>query len=802
MNSLARDLSYAARIMRRSPGFTLTAVLALALGIGANTALFSVVNAVLLEPLPFPGPERLVQIWRTELPQMQYGAASYPRYVDWRDRNQAFEKLGAYAYRSLSLSGTEAAELVSGAEATASLFEVLGARPVLGRWFNAAEDQPGGPKVVVLGYQLWRRRFGGNPNILGTDLVLDGESRTVIGIAPPSFKELLRADAWVPLARAVDQSQRGRGFLTVFGRLRERTTLAAARARLEELAAEMRREHEGDRYGFNARMLHEVMTSGPSRALWVLLGVTGLVLLIACVNVTNMLLSRAVMRQRELEVRLALGAGRPRLFRQLVTETVLLGALGSALGLLLAAGVLRLFVIIAPANFPRLASVGIDLRVLGFSVLVALTVGVLAGIVPAVHLLRSEVSDTLRGGGGRGATAAGAKAISSTLVVAQIGLAVALVAAAGLTVKSLHQIRQQDLGLAREGVLTFQVALARGNPADGEPVASFFEGFDERLRALPGVNAVGAINMLPIAISGMNGPVSLPDRVMRPEEKPLAEFRTITPGYLESVSMRVLAGRNVELRDRLNTPRVVLVNETLARQLWPGQQESAVVGRQLGLSWDGAGNWREVIGLVRDIRSRRLEAPPTAEVYVPHAQFPVRTMSFTMRVAGAPAALVPSVRLALAELDPQLPLAAVRSFAEVVESATRDSRLLSTLTTLFGILAASLAILGIYGVMAYTVAQRTRELAIRSALGASRGGLLSLVMREGLVMSAAGISLGLAGAWAASGVLRSLLYQVSPTDPAVYTATAVGIVGLGVAGYIVPALRAARVDPAHALRSE
>jgi putative ABC transport system permease protein len=631
--------------------------------------------------------------------------------------------------------------------------------------------------------------------------MLDGQPHTVIGIAPPTFSELWRIDLWVPLAMEVDPAQRG-NFLLVFGRLREGITLEESRQGLSELATAMSRQYPEDRYGFNALALHDVITRGPRQALWVLLGATGFVLLIACVNVANLLLARAVTRQREIAVRTAIGAGRGRLLRQLITETVLLAVLGGTLGLALAATLLRLFAALAPPNFPRLASIGLDPTVLTFSLAIATLCGLIAGVIPALHVSRSEPSDALREGATRGATAGRARAASRLLVMSEVALAVILVVAAGLTVKSLQQLTRQDLGLTTEGVLTFSVTLPGATQEDGERIQQFFRVFEERLRTLPGVRSVGAINMLPIAATGMNGQVQLRDRQLSREEAPIAEFRVVTPSYFETVGITLLAGRYPDTRDTALSGLVVVVNETLARMLWPGESPGAVLGRMMTTGFDDGSTWREVIGVVRDVRSRRPDAPPDAETYIPHAQWPAPTLTFTVRSSTPPESLVPVVRDTLTDLNPQLPLAAVRTFSEVVEGATRSSRLYSALSALFGVLAAVLAIVGIYSVMSYTVAQRTRELAIRSALGASHRGLLHLIIREGFVMSAIGIVFGLAGAFAVSRLMGALLYEVSPRDPVVFGTAAAAVAGIAVIGYLIPALRASRVHPAEALRSQ
>jgi putative ABC transport system permease protein len=801
MDRLWQDLRYGVRLLTRFPGVTAAALLALALGTGVNTALFSIVNTVLLTPLPFPDADELVQVWRTELPRLQFGSASHPRYVDWRARNRVFEETGAYSPAGLTLTGRDAPERIGGARATASFFRTLAAPPIIGRYISDEEDTPGGHKVLVLGEQYWQRRFARDPGVLGQTLTIDGESHTVIGIAPAAYTEMWRVDAWVPLARPIDQSTRGSNFLLVVGRLKDGLTINQAQTGLAELASEMTRDYPDDRYGFFTLSLHEVLTRGPRQALWILLGATGLVLLIACANVANLILVRAVTRQREIAVRTALGAGQGLIVRQLVTETVLLAIIGGMLGVGLAAGLLRIFALVAPANFPRLSAIALDGRVLAFSMVVALVTGLAAAVIPALHAARSQPSDALREGS-RGATAGRARTMSRFLVMGEIAMAVMLVAAAGLTLRSLQELTRQDLGLNTRGVLTFTVGITDARQNDSDALVRFFEAFESRIRTLPGVESAGAINMLPIAQTGFNGPVRVPERVIPPEESPLAEGRVVTPGYFATVDVQLIAGQLLSAEHHAKAPAVIVVNQTLARELWPGLPPAAVIGRRMATGLERGDAWREVIGVVRDVRSRRPDAPPDAEVYVPYAQAPVPSLAFTVRSAGPPEALVTAIRAELGQLDATLPMASVRTFGEVIAAATRSSRLYSVLTAIFGILAASLAIVGIYSVMSYTVAQRTRELAIRSALGASNQGLLRLVLREGFIMSAVGIAAGLAGAFGASQLIRALLYQVSPTDPFVFSLTAVVVAGAAVLGYMIPAFRASRVEPAVALRAE
>ncbi len=813
MEILARDVRYALRLLARSPGVTAAALVALALGTGVNTALFSIVNTVLLRPLPFPDAHQLLQVWRTELPRLQFGSVSFPRYVDWRSRNRVFQESGAWVPRAMTMTGREQPERVVGARASASLFRTLEVPPVAGRYFTDDEDRPGGARVAVLGENFWARRFGREPGVLGSSITLDGTPHVIVGIAPAILTEMWRVDAWTPLAMEVDQTRRGANELLFVGRLKDGMSRADALIGLDELAREMQRDYPGsDSYGFYTLTLQEVLTRGPAQALWILLGATAVVLLIACANVANLLLARAVVRQREMAVRTALGAPGWRLIRQLLTEGMLLGLIGGALGLGLALLLLKLFAVVAPPSFPRLGAIGLDARVLAFATLVATMTGVLAGTIPALQASRTAPADTLRDSTARGATSGRVRGISRVIVASEIALAVVLVAAAGLTVFSLQRLSRQDLGIDGQNVLTFSVNLPPPD-TDGGPletvfsrVVDFVQAFEGRLATLPGVRAVGAINMLPIASTGMNSPVRLPDRILRPEESPLAEFRTVTPGYFGAMGIPVLAGRGIEARDRVTGPPVAVINETLAAQLWPGQPLDAIVGRRIGSGWDEKGDgvpfWREIVGVSRDVRSRRPDQPPDAEIYVPHAQFSTPTMIYVLRAAGPPEALAPVVRSALADMDPDLPMASIRRFDEVVAQATRNSQLYSALTAIFGLLAAALAVVGIYSVMSYSVAQRTRELAIRTALGASSEGVVGLVLREGLWLSAIGIAVGLAASAGASQLMRSLLYQVSPTDPLVLALTSAGVAAAAGAGVLVPAVRASRVDPAAVLRGE
>jgi putative ABC transport system permease protein len=801
MMDAVRDLQQGFRLLFRAPGFAVTAILTLALGIGATTALFTVVNAVLLEPLPFPGSNRLIQVWRSELPALTYGSASYPRYLDWRAHQRVFTDLGAWSPRGFTLAGPEGPERAAGAMASASFFTVVGAPPVIGRYFGEQEDRRGAEKVAVISEGLWRRRYQGSPAVLGASAQIDGEPYTIVGVAPAGFTEVWRHDLWIPLGQVADPANRGSNFLLSFGKLRDGLTLDGARRGLQDLAAQMSRDYAIDKYTFTARPVHEVITETVTRGLTLLLGATGLLLLIACTNVANLLLARSVVRERDLAVRASLGAGRRRLFGQVMGETVALGVMGSIVGIGLAWALLRIFVTLAPVNFPRLAAITLDTGVLVFSLAVAVAAGLIAGLAPAIHLFRSDLNAVIRSGGNRGATAGRARAASRLLVVAEVALALALVTTAGLMVRSLLRLQAQDLGMTREPVLTFSVGVPPSVASGNDAISRFQLRFLERVRALASVTHVSGISLLPIGATGNNGPVRRIDQTGLNDGVPVTEFRIVMDRYFETMGIPIIAGRSLDDRDRKSAGFVAMVNETLARRLFPTLEPAAVVGQPIRL-FGTTGPTHEVVGVVANIRSRRPDMPPDPEVYVAFEQNPAPGMSYVVRAHGDPAVLSHEIRSVLGQMTPHVAVANIRTFEEVVANATRTSGLLSWLSVLFGALAAALAILGIYSVMSYTVAQRERELAIRAAVGASRSSLLSMVLREGLILSAAGIAAGAVLAFAASGVLRNLLYQVSATDPLVFAGSAFGLAAVALAGYLIPAARASRVEPVVALRGE
>lgn len=790
------------RLLRRSPGMAWTVVVTLGLGIAASTALFTVVQAVVLAPLPFADSGRLVQIWRSELPALTYGSASYGRHLDWRAGQRAFTDLGVWAPRGMTLVAGDGAERVNGAQVSASFFQVLGVTPVAGRLLAADDDRRGAPRVALLSEGLWRRRFGASPAAVGRGVEIDGESYTVVGVVPASIAEVWRFETWIPVAPSADPLNRGSNYLSTIGRLRPGMTVTAARSAMADLAAQLSREHADDRYTFTVRPLHEVVTEGATRGLWVLLGATVLLLVIACTNVANLLLARAVTQERDLAIRISLGAGRGQMVALVLGETLALGLTGSVLGAALASALVGAFIRLAPPNFPRLAAITLDLGVLAAAIAIAVGAALLAALVPALHVLRGEVNASVRAGASRGATAGRARSLGRVLVAAEIALALALVTTAGVLVKSLLRLQATDLGVTRAPVLTFAVALPPAVADGDDAVRRFHDEFLRRVRAVPGVTHASAINMLPIANTGNNGPVRRVDQTGERDGVPVTEVRVVADGYAEAMGLRLLAGRGIDARDGAQTTPVAVVNQTLASRLWPGLAPGDVVGQRLRVEYFGDAPPREIVGVVADVRSRRPDAPSDPEVHAPFRQVPFAGLSYVVRSEGDPTSLTGPIRQALGSMTPDVALGAVRTFDDIVETATRTSGVLSWLSVLFGGLALTLAAVGIYGLLSYSVAQRERELAVRAAVGASRATLMGLVLGEGARLTAAGIAAGMALAWAASTAVAGLLYEVSATDTAVFLSAPAGLALVALAGYAMPAIRASRVEPVASLRAE
>ncbi len=818
MRDLVQELRFALRMLGRHPGFTAVALLTLALGIAANTAIFSVVDAVLFEPLPYREPDRLVLAW-AQSPEQERGTVTPADFLDWRAQGEVFEGLAAFSHVSFNLVGDGEPERLRGASVSTNFFQVLGVRPALGPGFEARTDS-GAWQRVVLSHGLWRRRFGGDPAIIGRTVRLNDVAYEVVGVMPEPFDwpaiTPFRASTteapqlWVPAVyRDVPQlgvyAQEDRStfrygrYLRVVGRLKPGVMLAGASRAMEAVAERLAREYPETNENSSVQLvpLREQLVGNVRPVLWVMLAAVGLVLAIGCANVANLFLARASARRQELTVRVALGASRGRLVRQLLLESVLLALGAGVLGLLLALWSLDALSGLVPEELPRLGEVRMDGRVLAFTLLVSLGTGVLFGLVPALQASSPDLNGVLRQGGG-GRLAGGRNRSRSALVVGEVALAVVLLISAGLLLRSLWRLQDVEPGFRSEGVLTWSVSLPTSRYPDPARQAALFQQLLERVEALPGVKSAGAVSDLPqggndiafsLDVEGAPPPAAGEQRAVG--------FQPVTPGYFRTLGIALRAGRDVTPADREGAQPVALVNETTARRYWPGED---AVGKRIRLG--GEEDWRTVIGVVADIRHGGPMQAPRAEAYVPVLQRTFFFLQFAARTDGEPLALVPGVREAVASLDSELPISQVRTLEDLTSTAMARPRFLSTLVALFAGLALLLAGVGLSGVIAYMARQRTQEIGIRMALGARPGDVLRLVLGSGVRLAALGVGLGLAVAWAATRVMASQLHGVSATDPLTFGSLAALVFGVALLATWLPARRATRVDPLVAMRSE
>jgi putative ABC transport system permease protein len=801
---LRQDLTYALRRLRKAPGFALVAVATLALGIGANSAIFSVVDAVLLRPLPFPQPDRLVRVAQTW--KGRPTVYSPQNYLDVEAQATGFQGLAAIDTTGITLTGQGAAARLEGAEVSASFFDVLRVRPLHGRGFLAGENEPGRTRVAVLGHQLWRDRFGADPSVVGRTISLNRQSYSVVGVAPPGFRYPEETEVWTPMEydQRFRSNSRGAWYLSVVGRLRDGATLDGARQEVATIAARLAQAYPADNEGVGGTVisLHEATVGASRRALLVLLGAVGLVLLVACVNVANLLLARIAARETELAVRTALGAGRGRLVRQLLTESLLLAVLGGIAGLALAALLVDALVALQPQGVPRLAEVSVNRSVIGFAAMLSLVTTVLFGAFPALQTSRRATAQALRQGS-RGILTGGRGGLRSGLVIGQIALAMVLLAGSSLLVRSFARLRSVDPGFRTEGALAFRVSLPESAYADDARMLSFHDDLQRRLAALPGVRSVGAVAGLPLSGNHFNISFAVEGRpALPPAQQPSLEVRIATPGYFRTIGIPLRRGRSFTDSDGPEAPQVVVLSESAVRRFFPDEEP---VGKTIRLGL-GRGRGRkaggEVVGVVGDVKELGLAAESPPEVYLPYAQFPIQSMDVVLRTDVPPRSLAAVAERVVHGLDAELPVARVATLDEVLARSVSEPRFYALLLGSFAATALFLAALGLFGVMSYAVAQRTRELAVRIALGARREEMLLLVLREALVLGVGGVAAGLFGALALSRVIASMLFELSPTDPATLAGVAGTLVAVALLASYLPARRATRVDPVIALRSE
>lgn len=804
MTTLLQDIRFALRSFRKSPGFTATALLTIALGVGANTAIFSVVNGVLLLPLPFGEPDRVALIGHTYPGINLQTGVSGAGYRFYREQNRVFDKTAGFSGWEANLASDAEPERLVGQRATADYFAALGISPLLGRGFTADEEVIGQDKVVILGEALWVRNFGKDPAIIGKPIQVNGENHVVVGVVRNGFQVGTDPIAiWKPLALRPDQVDPncwGCEFMSMVGLLKAGVTLEAAGTDLSRIAGLVRQNQASGRddgWGLYVRSAVEQITGNIRPALLVLMGAVGFVLLIACANLANLLLARATARQREIAVRTAMGASRSRLARQLLTESVLLSAMGGALGLGLAWTAVRGLVASNPVNLPRMDAVGLDASVLVFTGGITLVLGLLFGLAPAIQAARPAVHGMLKDGA-RSSHSGGR--LRSTLVVSEVALAIVLLVGAGLMLKSFRRWVSVDPGFSAENVLTFRMSLPAAKYPEPAQRLAFFDQLRQGIAALPGVAAVGGNVALPM--TNNNWTRSFNVEGYQPPANgngPWGDYRIVTPGYFEALGIPVKRGRSFDETDVAGGRMVALVDEVLAAKYWPGQDP---IGKRVGFGGDTNRQWLEVIGVVGHVMQNSPRDDEHTQLYQVLSQSPQGQLGLAIRTRGDAAGLEPAIRRLVLAQDPQQPIYDVTPMVARLSGSSATPRFLSLLLGLFAAVAATLAAVGIYGVMSYTVAQQTRELGIRLALGAETGSVLRLVLNKGMVLAGVGIIVGVGGALALGKVMATQLFQTRAADPVVFGAVSAGLVAVALVATLIPARRAMRVDPIVALRAE
>jgi putative ABC transport system permease protein len=808
MDTLIKDLRFAARMLAKKPAFTLIVVLALGIGIGANTAIFSVVNAILLRPLPYENPERIMMVW---MDNRKMGANqdyhSYLNFVDYKEQNQVFEQVAIFQDRTFNITGAGEPERVAGAWSTAELFSVLGVEPEMGHIYENES-----PRVALISHGLWQRRFGSDPNILGQEITLNTIPRTIIGVMPAGFDfPQKEADIWVPLeVFANHKKQRDSFWLTMIGRLKPAVTPSQAQAEMSTIASRLEQQYPDVMigYGVNVVPLHEQVTGSVRPALLVLLGAVAFVLLIACANVANLLLARAATREKEIAIRTAVGASRARLIRQLLTETALLALAGGAVGLLFAMWGLDILIALSPAEIPRLNQVGIDGRVLSFTLLISLTTGLIFGLVPALQASKPDLNETLKEGGRASTGGNRSSRMRSLLVVSEIALSLVLLIGAGLMIKSFIHLQQFNLGFNPKNLLTIRVGLPWPKYGEGDRAAVFYRQLIERVENLQGVQSAGVINGVFLG----NAPDSLNFQIEGRAESNAGEnieasIDSISPDYFKTMAIPLLKGREFTERDTQEAPGVIIVNDSFARRFFPDEDP---IGKRLkydagdGLIWRTKVDkpWLTIVGVVADARRTGFDAEVRPEVYAPHTQRVGTFMTLVARTSGDPLSLVTAVRSQVWAVDPDQSVYDIKSMEQLLGDMISERRFSLLLLGTFAGLALLLAAVGVYGVMSYSVTQRTHEIGVRMALGARHGDVLRLVVGQCLTLVLTGVATGLAAAFVLTRLMSSLLYEVSATDPMTFAVIALLLSGVALGACFVPARRAARVDPMVALRYE
>ena len=810
------DLRFSLRTLRRNPAFSAAAIVVLALGIGANTAIFSVVNAVLLRPLPFEDPSRIMQVWHVPPPKSFPGltrfAVSPANYLDWHSQSSSFEQMAAYGFRAFTVGGTERPEAVQAGAVASDFFPLLRVQPLLGRTFTPDEDRPGQGHVVLLGHNFWRDHFASDPNTVGRSMVIDGETYSVVGVMPPTFQFPNWAKIWVPLAWSNEiRAVRGNHNYGVIARLKKGVDIHQAQAELSAISTRLEQLYPEDDKGWGAVILplREELVGDVRPALLVLLGAVAFVLLIACANVANLVLAKTLMRRKEIAIRTALGASRLIVLRQILAETVLLSVVGGVLGLFLARFGITLIVKVLGDRIPPFMQITLDVPVLAFTLSLSVVAGVLAGLIPSVRFTKADVNEALKQGQSRGASDARGGGTRRLLVVSEVALSLVLLIGAGLMIRSLWELRKVQPGFDPHNLLTMTVPLPANRFPSPAGEIHFFEDALNRIRALPGIDSAGVIDTLPLnGEGGSNQPFTIEGRPAPPmSEQPEVDVRVISPGYLRAMHIPILRGRDLTDSDIAGKPGAVLISDSLARRFWHNEDP---IGKHLTLTFLPSIS-REVVGIVGDTKLESLDQTrPVAVIYHPLAQLtappsePWRSfpMSFTVRTNSDPMNSVSAVTGTIQQVAPDLPVVDVMSMKEVIAQSVSPQRFNMLLLASFAGLALILAAVGIYSVLSYTVRRRVREIGIRMALGASDSDVVRMVLTDGLKPILLGLALGLAAGLALSRVVSSLIFGVRATDPLTFAAVALLLLLVGIIATIVPAYRATRIEPVRILREE
>jgi putative ABC transport system permease protein len=799
MRNFIQDLRYGIRMMAKRPGFTLIAALTLALGIGANTAIFSAVNAVLLKPLPFPESQQLVDLSETFKPD-GFGSVSVPTIEDWKTQNTVFAGISAYAFTSFNLGGGDTPQRIPGINVSANYFDVLGVKPTLGRSFLPGEDVAGSERVVVIGDELWRRNFGADPGIVNQTIPLNGQKYTVVGVMPRELSALYSTvQVWSPLVfPEKDRLDRGNHKYLVIGRLKSGVTLSQAREQMNAIAQRLEEQYKNGR-GIRLTQIEELWVANVRSALLMMMVAVGFVLLIACTNVANLLLARATVRRREISIRIALGAGRDRLIQQFLTEGLLLSIIGGALGIALAWWSMRVLGKIAFPFLPRSQEIRIDSRVLLFTLAVSILTSVVFGLIPSLQAGKTDVQETLKEGGNTMSVGVVGGWLRSILVVVEVAAAVVLLIGAGLMVRSILRIREVEPGLKPQNLLTAKLSLPRDRYTDAESAIRFYQQVLERVSHLPGVESVGLTSHLPIEEQGYNGNISVEGKTYPPNEGPLVEFRVVSEDYFQTANIPLLRGRFFSKEEHDDSQPVVVINEAMAKQIWPGENP---IGKRL--ADDGQAT---VIGVVGDVKNYGLLHKPVPEMYAPYTMknfWPDMRWNMRLLVRSTldSTSIASAVRREVQAVDPAQPIYAVQAMNVVIENTVKDKSLNTTLLTVFAGVSLLLAVIGVYGVMSYTVAQHTREIGIRMALGAQPSAILKLIVGRGLVLVSVGAVTGVFASFGLTRFIENMLFGVTPTDPLTFVMIVLLLGLVALLACLIPAQRAMRVDPIVVLRHQ